>query len=174
MYSIQLIDNIKRRNQLILDTLDTIASKKFYNLFEEALRRGVLLLYYSGHRDLIEQQKKYNDYLEGTGGKAAPPGYSWHQYKRAVDAVPITDTGAADWDSPYYPYINVIAKKLGLSWGGVGDSPHFVDKRGQTIQEMLKQLPAIEAEKKRRFPIIIAIGLLALLGIGIGYKILKR
>ncbi len=166
MYSIQIIDNIKRRNKLILATLDTISSKKFSDLFTEALKRGVLLLYYSGYRDIAEQQEKYNEYLQGIGGKAAPPGYSWHQYKRAVDAVPITDTGAADWDSIYYPYINVMAKKQGLSWGGVGDSPHFVDKRGQTIQDMIEQLPIIEAKKKRIIPIVITISLLTLLVLG--------
>lgn len=174
MYSIQLIDNIKRRNQLVLDQLDATTSKKFSDLYADALNMGILLLYYSGYRNLEQQNELYQKYLRGEGGLAAKPGYSWHNYGRAVDAVPITDTGAADWDSPLYPSVNILAKRQGLSWGGVGDSPHFVDKREETIEQLRKHQDVVMTKEKRQIPFIIGISMLALLAIGIGYKILKR
>ncbi len=171
MYSTQIIENIKRRNQLILDKLDALTSDKFSALYADALKMGILLLFYSGHRDYWEQKKKYDDWIAGIGGKAAPPGYSWHEYKRAVDLVPIKDTGAADWDSLLYPSINILAKRYQLSWGGPRDSPHFVDKRGETLQQLRTQPEMIVTKRKRRNSIIITISLLALV---VGYKIFKQ
>lgn len=171
MYSIQIIDNIKKRNEQILSLVDAETARKFRLLFKDTLAGGLLLLYYSGYRDLKEQQKLYNNYLQGIGGKAASPGNSWHNYKRAIDLVPITDTGATDFDTLYYPYINVLAKRQGLTWGGVGDSPHFVDKRGETIEQLRSKPPQIIATKKRgRNIAIVVISLLALFA---GYKIAK-
>jgi len=175
MYSIQIIDNIKRRNELILDQLDAVTSGKFSKLYADALNMGILLLYYSGYRGLEQQNELYQKYLSGEGVLAAKPGYSWHNYGRAVDLVPIKEDGSADWNSQLYPSINILAKRYALKWMGWKDSPHFTDSRGETIEQLRKQPSVmIEPEKKRRIPIVITISLLALLIIGIGYKMLKR
>lgn len=172
MHSIQVIDNIKRRNQLILEGLDPETAKKFSGLFTEALKRDVLLLYYSGYRNLRYQNNLYQKYLRGEGGKAAKPGWSWHNYKRAVDVVPITETGATDWESEKYYTVDALGKVYGLKWGGWGDSPHFSDKRGETLEQLRQQSLVVESEKKWAIPIIITISSLVLLGIG--YKLFKR
>jgi len=172
VHSIQIIDNIKRRNRLILDGLDPETATKLLGLFREALKRHILLLYYSGYRDLNEQNELYQKYLRGEGGKAAKPGYSWHNYRRAVDAVPIIETGEADWESEKYPLVATLGNLYGLKWGGWGDSPHFSDKRGETLEQLRQQSLIVETKKKWVIPVIIAISSLALLGIG--YKLLKR
>jgi len=178
MYSIQIIDNIKRRNQLILDELDATTSEKLSNLYADALNMNILLLYFSGYRGLKQQDELYQKYLRGEGGIAAKPGYSWHNYGRAVDLVPVNENGAAEWNSAIYPSINILAKRYGLKWMGWKDAPHFTDSRGETIEQLREQLrkqpPTVTTKKKRRITVIIGIGLLTLLGIGIGYKMLKR
>jgi len=176
MYSSQIIDNIKRRNQLILDRLDATTSNKFSALYADALKMDILLLFFSGYRDLEKQNELYQRYLRGEGGIAAKPGYSWHNYGRAVDLVPVWKTGVNDWDSDLYPAIDILAKRYGLKWMGWKDAPHFTDSRGETIaqlREQLKKQPTILTTKKRIvIPVIIGISLLALAGIA--YKIFKR
>lgn len=174
MYSIQIIDNIKKRNQGILDGLDATTSKKFSKLYADALNMGILLLYYSGYRGLEKQNELYQKYLRGEGGIAAKPGYSWHNYGRAVDLVPIKESGEYDWNSGLYPAVNILAKRSDMKWMGWDDSPHFTDSRGNTIGQMLKQPEVITTKKKRRIPVFIGISLLALLAVYTAGTIFKR
>lgn len=171
MYSIQVIDNIKKRNQGILDRLDIVTSKKFSNLYADALNMGILLLYFSGYRNNDQQNILYQKYLRGEGGIAAKPGYSWHNYGRAVDLVPVKESGENAWNSELYPAINILAKRYGLKWMGWTDSPHFTDSRGETIEQLRIQPPMIITKKKRGIVAIVGISLLALF---IGSKILKQ
>jgi len=149
MYSSQIIDNISRRNKLILDNLDPTTSEKFYDLSIDALKMGILLLYFSGYRDMEQQNKLYQKYLRGEGVLAARPGYSWHNYGRAVDLVPIKENGEADWNSKLYPSINILAKRYGLKWIGWNDPPHFTDSQGETIEQLIEQPPTVTTKKKR-------------------------
>ncbi|MCH7850943.1 MAG: M15 family metallopeptidase [Nanoarchaeota archaeon] len=171
MYNIQIIENIKRRNKLILDKLDAVTSTKFSNLYTDALNMGILLLYFSGYRDLEKQNQLYQKYLRGEGGIAAKPGYSWHNYGRAVDLVPVKESGENDWNSKFYPAIDILAKRYGLKWMGWQDSPHFTDSRGETIEQLIKNPPIIITKTKRLIPIIIGISLLALF---VGFEMYKR
>ena len=61
MYSERIIDIIKLRNKKILSSVDYGTARKFRKLFKKALENDILLLYYSGYRDLAEQQRMYND-----------------------------------------------------------------------------------------------------------------
>lgn len=170
MYSIQLIDNIKRRNKGILDRLNDKTAIKFSILHREALKRGILLLYFSGYRDLDKQNELYQRYLRGEGGIAAKPGYSWHNYGRAVDLVPVKENGENDWNSPLYTTINTLGNLLGLKWMGWKDAPHFTDSQGETLEQVRKKGEVITTRKKISIIYIIGISLLALF---IGSKILK-
>lgn len=174
MHSIQLISNIKRRNEQILDRLDIKTAAKFSDLYTAALNMDILLLYFSGYRGLDKQNELYQKYLRGEGVLAAKPGYSWHNYGRAVDLVPVKETGENAWESQLYPAINVLAQRYGLKWMGWQDSPHFTDSQGQTIRQVREQSKMLITKKKRKNFTIIGISFLALLAGYAGYKLLRK
>lgn len=57
----------------------------------------------------------------------APPGHSWHNFRRAFDVAFYTN-GALTWTGPWH-VVGDIGRKLGLLWGGdfttIADRPHF-------------------------------------------------
>ena len=72
-----------------------------------------------------------SDYLRSTGIKAAPGGYSWHNYGMAGDVAIITNNGAtADWNAnSYYNKVTPIFNKYGLNNPISNDSVHFQPTR---------------------------------------------
>lgn len=77
----------------------------------------------------------------------AKAGSSWHEYRRAMDLVPIDSADDADlsdpdlpiWDVPWWPGLGEIGKHLGFRWGGDWknpDRPHFQWSKGVTLAEM--------------------------------------
>lgn len=69
---------------------------------------------YSGARSHARQAQLYQDYLNGTGNAANPPGKSWHEYDEgAAWPNPNSETSnlvggayalAVDFDGPPYPH----------------------------------------------------------------------
>jgi len=55
------------------------------------------------------------------------PGDSWHNYACAVDYALQLD-GTITWEPKYYEELGVIAKRLGLTWGGDWDADGQKDK----------------------------------------------
>ena len=71
----------------------------------------------------------------------AKPGYSWHNFGRAFDIVPMrrADRLMPVWASPFWRAIGEIGKQVGLEWGGdwtKPDRPHFQNRRGKTLKEV--------------------------------------
>ena len=70
----------------------------------------------------------------------APPGYSWHEFRRAFD-VAILEGGRATWpnDVPRWAAIGQVGIGLGLVWGGnfktIVDRPHFEYHPGLTLAD---------------------------------------
>ena len=87
---------------------------------------GLDVRVYSGYRSFAEQARLYQAYQDGTGPRAAPPGSSFHNVRRAVDflcyrgGLPI-ERG----DDPDYGKAGEIAEKCGLAWGGRWNHPDF-------------------------------------------------
>lgn len=105
---------------------------------------GIPMLVYGGKRSYAEQWEKRLNYLEG-GPKAAAPGYSWHNFARAVDMVPILPSGKADWNSPMWSQIITIAKSYGLESGkSFGDTNHFANKAGASLAALRAAKPVPE------------------------------
>jgi len=138
MHPSDLVNLYRARSTAIVKGLEPGTAAKVSALFEDALSKGILLLIYSGSRDFAEQWELRKKFLAG-GPLAAKPGESWHNYKRAVDAVPITPTGVAAWDSPQYFLIKDLAVKHGLKSGySFGDKPHLYNDSGASLW-LLKQ-----------------------------------
>ena len=83
-----------------------------------------------GWRSYGQQHTLRQKYLSGTGGKAAPAGYSQHQFGLALDVVSDRDLMMPglqpDWgDKAYIPLGKEISKYPALHWGSLyNDSPH--------------------------------------------------
>jgi len=102
---------------------------------------GIPLLVYYSFRDYPLQWELRKKYLAG-GAKAAAPGYSWHNFGRAVDVVPILPSGVADWNSPRWNEIIAIAKSYGLSPGAdFGDTNHFSNREGASLSTLRANKP---------------------------------
>jgi len=114
--------------------------------------RDVELLVYCTYRSPAEQEALYAQ-GRSTSGRIvtnARPWRSAHQYRRAVDAIPIVN-GKPDWsyadinrdqvpDEHWWAVMVEEAEKLGLEWAGHWKSfreyVHFQDLGGQTIAQL--------------------------------------
>lgn len=96
---------------------------------------GIKLRAYSGLRTFDEQKKLYAQGRTEPGSIVtnAQPGYSYHNYGLAFDAVEIKN-GQAVWNNPNWTKIGQIARQHGLEWGGnwtsFKDMPHFQLTKG--------------------------------------------
>jgi peptidoglycan L-alanyl-D-glutamate endopeptidase CwlK len=84
----------------------------------------------------------------------AQPGRSWHQWRRAIDVVPVDAATSPDlsdpdnpiWNAPWWLAIGQLGEALGFEWGGrwpdgVTDKPHFQWTRGATLADLLAEHP---------------------------------
>ena len=122
--------------------MEPTTQRKFRNFVSTVLDElGIPLLLYSTTRNYAEQWDLRIKYLMG-GALASAPGYSWHNFGRAGDVVPITLTGIADWNSSKWPEIIAIAQRFGLISGiSFGDTNHLANKEGATLASLRAQNP---------------------------------
>lgn len=117
----------------------------FLNLCES---QGILLQIYSGTRTLLEQDALYKGYLaHRLPYPAARPGQSYHNYGLAIDVIVTNNKNPRDLDS--LKRASLIAKSLGMEWGGSWTSTrfagykeihHFQYTNGRTWRELKDQL----------------------------------
>lgn len=91
----------------------------------------------SGARDLNEQANKYNDFLRGRGGRAAPPGRSAHNYGLAIDVgiIPPDGSDIYAWAQTWkgragYRKLHEVAAKYGLESLSFTDDPYHLQVKG--------------------------------------------
>lgn len=96
----------------------------------ELRNRGMRFKVTSGYRTYKEQEILHQKYLSG-GPKAAPPGYSNHNFGIAFDITQFRDDEKTPiWESANYAQAGRIGEGLGLTWGGRWkgkdqDEPHY-------------------------------------------------
>jgi len=151
-----------------LNTSQDIKSKfkRFYN--QVYRQHGILLLVYSGQREYPKQWDLRQKYLAG-GNRASSPGWSWHNFGRAIDVIPVSIDGSLDWKTRDWSKIRQIAKLHALESGhSFGDPGHFTYKTGtslelqrttkpgweyyQVLEDNMKVTKPKDVEKKR-FPV---------------------
>jgi LAS superfamily LD-carboxypeptidase LdcB len=139
-YSTNIIEHYNKRNADTLKGINTeiqsdLKSRMSGFINDVFMNEKILLLAYSGYRTPEEQQILYDKYISGEGGKAAKPYFSWHNYGQAIDVVPITPEGVADWNSHDWNTIHNIASNWGLKNGSsFNDNPHIYDNLGYAIE----------------------------------------
>ena len=116
---------------------------------EACLARGVEMLVYCTRRTAIEQEALYARGRTTLGPKVtnAPPWQSWHQYGRAIDAVPL-DGGKAAWKydptSGLWAVAMIEGDRAGLEWAGrwktFREFVHWQDTGGLSLAAAYTQL----------------------------------
>ncbi len=141
MLSGALLTHYIARNNEAISQLDYQTQLKFNNFIANTYNNlGIYLLVYETSRENERQQELWDAYQNGTGGIAAPPTMSFHEYRRAGDVVPINDDGTAAWDTDYHTWNMILgqAEADGLCHGfSFGDNNHIYnpDYCTQTITQ---------------------------------------
>jgi len=133
-------------NSRSLDDLLPLVRKRVEAFIKAAKDSGIDLLVTSTYRDDESQNALY---AQGrtTAGKIvtnAKAGESFHNYRCAVDVVPIIN-GKPVWDTKYQVWqtIGRLGKEAGLEWAGdwkrFKEYPHFQYTSGLTLAELKQQ-----------------------------------
>lgn len=162
----------------MIERLHPIVLAKAQQFVRLAQAEGIRVKLTEGYRPPERQAS-----LLATGATDAKPGWSFHQYGLAFDAVPLDGLGRAWWEAPknIWQALGRIGESLGLAWGGrwkptaklpEGDRPHFEYHPGFTIQDLVirgKQVGALLLER----PALPAIGLV-LIAVGTFWLLTRR
>ena len=130
-------------NSRSLDDLVPPARVRVESFLDAAKKQGIDLLVTSTYRDNASQDALY---AQGrtTPGKIvtnAKAGQSWHNYRCAVDVVPIV-AGKPRWDvkDEVWQQVGALGKAAGLEWAGdwkkFKEYPHFQYTGGLTLAQL--------------------------------------
>ena len=130
-------------NSRSLDDLIPPAKARVQTFLEAAKKQGIDLLVTSTYRDNASQDALYAQGRITPGKKVtnAKAGQSWHNYKCAVDVVPIV-AGKPRWDvkDEVWQQVGALGKAAGLEWAGdwkkFKEYPHFQYTGGLTIAQL--------------------------------------
>ena len=129
-------------NSRNLDDLVPPAKQRAEAFIAAAKAKGIDLLVTSTYRDNESQNALYAQGRTAPGAivTRAKAGQSWHNYRCALDVVPLVN-GKAIWDDPaLWKQVGEIGKSCGLEWAGdwvtFKEFPHFQYTGGLTIAQL--------------------------------------
>ena len=130
-------------NSRSLDDLIAPAKERVERFIALCKDNGIDLLVTSTYRDNESQQALYEQ-GRTTAGKVvtnAKAGDSWHNWRCAVDVVPMVN-GKPDWDGshPVWAKVGELGKQTGLEWAGewrtFKELAHFQYTGGLTLTDL--------------------------------------
>jgi peptidoglycan L-alanyl-D-glutamate endopeptidase CwlK len=130
-------------NSRSLDDLLPPVKERVEKFLNAAKAAGIDLLVTSTYRDNVSQDALYAQGRTTPGKKVtnAKAGQSWHNYKCAVDVVPIV-AGKPRWDvkDEVWQQVGALGKAAGLEWAGnwtkFKEMPHFQYTGGLTLAQL--------------------------------------
>jgi len=129
-------------NSRSLDDLVPPAKQRAQAFVEAAKAKGIDLLVTSTYRDSESQDALYAQGRTTPGNivTRAKAGQSWHNYRCALDVVPLVN-GKAVWDDQaVWKQVGEIGKACGLEWAGdwktFKEFPHFQYTGGMTLAQL--------------------------------------
>ena len=130
-------------NSRSLDDLIPPAKARVQAFLDAAKKQGIDLLVTSTYRDNASQDALYAQGRTTPGKKVtnAKAGQSWHNYRCAVDVVPIV-AGKPRWDvkDEVWQQVGALGKAAGLEWAGdwkkFKEYPHFQYTSGLTLAQL--------------------------------------
>jgi len=129
-------------NSRSLDDLAPPAKQRALAFIAAASAKGIDLLVTSTYRDSESQDALYAQGRNTPGNivTKAKAGQSWHNWRCALDVVPVVN-GKAIWDDQaLWKQVGEIGKACGLEWAGdwktFKEYPHFQYTGGLTIAQL--------------------------------------
>lgn len=130
-------------NSRNIDDLLPPVQQRVKAMIDACKAEGIDLLITSTYRDNASQEALYAQGRTAPGKVVtnARAGQSFHNYRCAVDVVPIRN-GKAIWDAkdPVWQRIGAIGKAAGLEWAGdwkrFKEFPHFQYTGGLTLAQL--------------------------------------
>ena len=129
-------------NSRNLDDLVPPAKQRAEAFIAAAKAKGIDLLVTSTYRDNESQDALYAQGRTTPGNVVtkAKAGQSWHNWRCALDVVPLVN-GKAIWDDPaLWKQVGEIGKSCGLEWAGdwvmFKEYPHFQYTGGITLAQL--------------------------------------
>lgn len=130
-------------NSRKLEDLHPAVRKRVEAFLEAAKGEGITLLVTSTYRDFAAQQALYDQGRTKPGNKVtnAKPGQSFHNFRCAVDVVPMRN-GKPVWDDkdPVWQEVGRLGEAAGLEWAGrwrkFREYPHFQYTAGATLKQL--------------------------------------
>jgi peptidoglycan L-alanyl-D-glutamate endopeptidase CwlK len=129
-------------NSRNLDDLAPPAKQRAEAFIAAAKAKGIDLLVTSTYRDNESQDALYAQGRTAPGNivTRAKAGQSWHNYRCALDVVPLVN-GKAIWDDQVvWKQVGEIGKSCGLEWAGdwktFKEFPHFQYTGGLTLAQL--------------------------------------
>ena len=129
-------------NSRNLDDLVPPAKQRAEAFIAAAKAKSIDLLVTSTYRDNESQNALYAQGRTTPGNVVtkAKAGQSWHNWRCALDVVPLVN-GKAIWDDPaLWKQVGEIGKSCGLEWAGdwvtFKEFPHFQYTGGMTLAEL--------------------------------------
>ena len=130
-------------NSRSLDDLIPAARARVQAFLDAAKKQGIDLLVTSTYRDNASQDALYAQGRTTPGKKVtnAKAGQSWHNYRCAVDVVPVV-AGKPRWDvkDEVWQQVGKLGKAAGLEWAGdwkkFKEYPHFQYTGGLTLAQL--------------------------------------
>ena len=129
-------------NSRSLDDLVPPAKQRAEAFIAAAEAKGIDLLVTSTYRDNESQDALYAQGRTTPGNVVtrAKAGQSWHNYRCALDVVPLVN-GKAIWDDQaMWKQVGEIGKSCGLEWAGdwvtFKEYPHFQYTGGMTLAQL--------------------------------------
>lgn len=130
-------------NSRNIDDLLPPVQQRVKAMIDTCKAEGIDLLITSTYRDNASQEALYAQGRTAPGRVVtnARAGQSFHNYRCAVDVVPIRN-GKAIWDAkdPVWQRIGAIGKAAGLEWAGdwkrFKEFPHFQYTGGLTLAQL--------------------------------------
>ena len=133
-------------NSRSIDDLTPETQGKAKALVAGCLLEGIDLIVTSTYRDFEAQAALYA-LGRKTLGKVitnADAGHSFHNWRVALDVVPVLN-GKAIWgDDRLWARVGAVGALAGLEWGGLWrftDKPHFQNTGGVSIAQFLERAP---------------------------------
>lgn len=126
---------------------------KARNFLAECANDGIDLIVTSTYRDWDSQFALYNQGRTTAGAIVtnAKPGQSFHNYRCALDVVPIRN-GKCVWDTSdaVWQQVGEIGEKCGLEWAwrwpSFKEMAHFQDTGGKTLKQLYAEHLASEVK----------------------------
>jgi len=123
----------EKRNQEAIATLDLVFRPKVESWLEDLEKAGIDVLIFSAYRTNAEQERLWERGITPRRG-----GWSFHNYKVAIDYVPVNARGETLWkDIDLFKRAATIAKRYGMEWGGdwfSRDMVHLEYTQGNNIE----------------------------------------